>query len=146
MRFPPRLAHLATRAVVVAKLVPTYVAAHQVDEAEAHDRLEGALQGRLLEDLLAATWSAMLGSTKRLTEEGLLEKVAKTLQDRPLRPGRIAELTPGWSAFLLQVDLVAGTASDAAARVMEGDQGQRMSALGLAEAGAFLARELTRGK
>lgn len=146
MRYPPRLGHLATRAVVVARLLPTYARAHQVDEAEAQTRLDGALRGPLLEDLLAATWNALLGGTKRLSEEGLLEKVAKTLQDRPLRPGREVEPTPGWSAFLIQVDLALGTVSDAAARVMEGEQGRKMAALGTAEVGAFLAKELTRGK
>lgn len=146
MRFPSRLAHLATRAVVVAKLVPTYANAHNLEEEEAASRIDTALRGPLLEDLLAATWTAMLGGTKRLNEEGLLEKIAKTLQDRPLRPGRPAELTPGWSAFMIQIDVVVGTVGDAAARMMEGEQGRKMAALGTAEAGAFLAKELTRGK
>lgn len=146
MRVPPRLGHLATRAVVVAKLTPTYASAHQVDEEEAGIRLDAALRGALLEELLAATWTALLGGTQRLTEDGLLEKIAKTLQDRPLRPGRPAPLTPGWSAFLIQIDLAVGTAGDAAARVMEGEQGRKMAALGTAEAGRFLAKELTRGK
>ena len=73
MRFPPRLAHLATRQVVVAKLTPTYARAHQLDEDEARLRLEAALKGPLLEDLLEATWRALLGGTKRLSEDGLLE-------------------------------------------------------------------------
>ena len=53
MRYPPRLAHLATRAVVVAKLAPTYAAAHSIDDEEARVRLEASLSGSLLEDLLA---------------------------------------------------------------------------------------------
>lgn len=147
MRFPPRLAHLATRAVVVAKLLPTYAQAHQLDEEEARGRLEAALRvGGLLEDLLAAAWASMKGKTKRLTEEGLLEKVAGTLQERPLRPGRRADLTPGWSAFLILADLAAGTASDAARRLLESEEGRRRSQAGLQEVGAFLAAELTRGR
>ena len=144
MRFPPRLAHLATRQVVVAKLSPTYASAHQLEEDEARLRLDAALKGPLLEDLLEACWKAMLGGTKRLSEDGLLEKVAKSQQDRPLRPGREATLTPAWSAFLLRADLAAGTATDSAARVLESEQGRKMAAAGLAEAGAFLAKELTR--
>jgi hypothetical protein len=144
MRYPPRLAHLATRAVVVAKLVPTYAAAHSLDDEEARARLDAALSGSLLEELLAATWTSLLGGTKRLDEEGLLEKVAKSLQDRPLRPGRTVETTTGWSAFLVLADLSAGTASEAARRLMETDAGQTRGRAGLAEVGGFLAKELTR--
>lgn len=146
MNYPPRLGHLATRPIVVAKLVPTYAKAHQIDEEEAHGRLTRALAGRIWEDLLAAAWEAMKGKVKRLDEEGLLEKVATTLKDRPMRPGRTVETNPAWSAFMLLVDLEVGTASDAARRVMETEQGRKMMAAGLAEAGKFLGAELTRGK
>lgn len=144
MRYPPRLAHLATRAVLVAKLVPTYAAAHSIDDDEARSRLDASLSGSLLEELLASTWASLQGGSKRLTDDGLLEKVAKSLQDRPLRPGRTVEPTPGWSAFLVLADLSAGTASESARRLMETDAGQTRGRAGLAEVGAFLARELTR--
>ncbi|TSC25059.1 hypothetical protein [Corallococcus sp. Z5C101001] len=146
MPFPPRLAHLATKAVVVAKLGPTYAEAHRLDAEESAQRLSSALAGPLLTSLLEATWTQMLGSTKRLKEEGLLEKVAATLSDRPQRPGKVASLTPGWSAFLVLVDLEVGTASDAARRVMESDEGRKRAAAGLTEVAGFLAHELTRGK
>ena len=146
MAYPPRLSHLATRAVVVAKLVPTFAAAHHIDEEEAAERLDAALRGRLLGDLLEATWTALLAGTKRLDEEGLLEKVATTLRDRPQRPGRLAPLTPGWSAFLVLADLEAGTASDAVRRVLGTDEGRKRALDGLAEVGRFLAAELTRGR
>lgn len=146
MGYPPRLGHLATRAVVVAKLAPTYASAHRLDEAEAVQRLSTALQGRLLPQLLEETWTAMRGKSKRLTDEGLVEKVATTLKDRPQRPGRVAALTPAWSAFLVLADLEAGTASDAARRVMESPEGRQRAQEGLAEAGRFLAAELTRGR
>ncbi|HSP18786.1 MAG TPA: hypothetical protein VLQ79_04680 [Myxococcaceae bacterium] len=144
MRYPARLAHLATRAIVVAKLAPTFAEAHTIEHEEAVDRLNVALAGPLLEDLLAATWQALLGGTKKLEEEGLLEKVAKSLKDRPLRPGRPVEVTPELGAFLLLADLAAGTASDAAGRVMETDAGKARARAGLAAAGQLLARELTR--
>lgn len=144
--YPPRLGHLATRAVVVAKLTPTYARAHQLDDEEAARRLSVALSGALLPSLLEATWEAMKGSTKRLKEEGLLEKVATTLGERPMRPGRVATLSPIWSAFLVLTDLHAGTASDAVRRVMETEEAQRRAQEGLLEAGRFLAAELTRGK
>ncbi len=144
--YPPRLAHLATRAVVVAKLAPTYAEALRLDDEEAARRLSSALAGRLLPQLLETAWEAMKGKTKRLTEEGLLEKVATTLSERPHRPGRVAPPTPAWSAFLVVADLEAGIASDAARRVMETDEGRKRAQEGLAEAGRFLAAELTRGK
>jgi len=144
MRYPPRLGHLATRAVVVAKLAPTYARAHAIDDDEARTRLAAALSGPLLEDLLATAWASLLEGRKRLTEEGLLEKVAKSLGERPLRPGRAVEPTAGWSAFLVLADLAAGTASEAARRVMETDAGRERARSGVAEVGAFLARELIR--
>ncbi|QDE92578.1 MULTISPECIES: hypothetical protein [Myxococcus] len=146
MSYPPRLAHLATRAVVVAKLVPTYAQAHHIDEEEAAQRLSSALSGRMLPTLLDVTWTAMRGKAKRLTDDGLVEKVAATLSERPLRPGRIAPVGPALSAFFILVDLEVGTAGDAARRVMESDEGRRRGEEGLAEAGRFLAAELTRGK
>lgn len=146
MRYPPRLGHLATRPVVVNRLVPTYAKAHTIDEQEASERLGRALAGSLWEDVLAATWEAMKGRVKRLDEERLLEKVSATLEERPLRYGRVVEVTPTWGAFMMLLDLEIGTAGDAARRVMESEQGRKMISAGLAEAGLFLATELTKGK
>jgi hypothetical protein len=143
--YPPRLAHLATRAVLVAKLAPTYALAHQLDDEEAATRLDAALKGPLLAQLLDAAWEAMKGRTRRLDDDGLLEKVATTLRERPQRPGRVAPLSPAWSAFLVVADLHAGTASEAARRLMETDAGRQRGHEGLAEAGRHLAAELTRG-
>jgi len=146
VRYPPRLAHLATRAVVVAKLWPTFAAAHEMDEEEAEARLTSALQGQLLDELLAHAWEAMRQKAPRADESALLEKVAQTLSDRPRRAGRTAKLNSAWSAFLLLADLQAGTASETARRALETDQGRKTALEGLAEAGRHLAAELTRGK
>jgi hypothetical protein len=146
MRYPPRLAHLATRAVVTAKLWPTFAAAHQLDEEEARARLDAGLRGPLLDELLAHAWNAIQAKSRRLDEAALLQKVADTLADRPLRPGRTAKLNLQWSAFLLLADLQAGTASETARRALETEGGRKASIEGLAEAGRHLADELTRGK
>ncbi|SEU09823.1 hypothetical protein [Stigmatella erecta] len=146
MRYPPRLGHLATRPVVVNRLVPTYAQAHQIDEQEAAQRLSRAISGHLWEDLLAATWKALQATLKRPDEDKLLEKVATTLQERPLRYGKAVETNPSWSAFMMMLDLEIGTAGDAARRVMETEQGRKMLGAGLEEAGRFLATELTKGK
>jgi hypothetical protein len=132
--------------VVVAKLWPTFAAAHEMDEEEAEARLTTALQGQLLEELLAHAWEAMRQKTPRADESALLEKVAQTLSDRPLRAGRTAKLNSAWSAFLLLADLQAGTASEAARRALETEQGRKSALEGLAEAGRHLTAELTRGK
>lgn len=150
MAYPPRLSHLVTRPILVARLSPTYAAAHQIDDDEADTRLDAALSaggsaaGSLRDRLLDATWSALLGTTKRLDDAGLLEKVAKALQDRPFRRGRPAQVDAGWSAFLILVDLEVGTAGDAARRVMESEEGLRRAQAGLRTVGEFLAKELTR--
>jgi len=70
--------------------------------------------------------------------------VAKSLRERPLRPGRAVPVTPDLGAFLLLADLAAGTASDAAGRVMETDAGKARARAGLVAAGQLLAREVTR--
>jgi hypothetical protein len=135
---------LATRPVVAAKLLPSYAQVHQLDDDEAQSRLSQALRGKVWDQLLSSTWTALLGGTKRLTEEGLLEKVAQSLKDRPLRPGREAKPGPAMSAFWVLLDLEAGTASDAVRKVLETPDGQKRLQEGLVEAGRFLAAELTR--
>lgn len=144
MRYPPRLSHLATRSVVVAKLAPTYAEAHSIEDEEGVSRLDRALQSPLLDDLLAAAWAALLGTTERLDEDALVQKVASGLKNRPQRPGKIAPLTPGWSAFLVLADVRAGIASDAAQRLLETEEGAKRAKAGLAEVGKFLATELVR--
>lgn len=146
MRYPPRLGHLATRPVVVSRLVRTYAEAHTLDDEEAQQRLERALSGRLYEDLLAATWAVLTAEAKRLDEAGLLEKIAGTLTDRPLRRSKAATVNAQWSAFMLLADLEAGTASEAARRALETDEARKRLSAGLEEAGRYLAKELTRGK
>lgn len=143
MGYPPRLSHLATRKVLVAKLAPTYAKAHTIDDEEAHVRLESALEGPLLERVLFACWESLRGSHKG-GDEALLERVAQALADRPLRPGRVAALNPAWSAFLILADVEAGTASDAARNLLETEKGARLAEAGLSEAGRHLAQELTR--
>jgi hypothetical protein len=144
MSYPPRLSHLATTPILVAKFLPTYMAAHQVDDDEAASRLERALKGQLRERLLTACWDALTAQKRRLNDDGLLEKVAGSLADRPLRRGRVAKLSPAWSAFLVLIDIEAGTAADTVRRAMENEIAQQKAAEGIVEAGAHLAAELTR--
>lgn len=144
MNYPPRFAHLATQKVLVAKLIPTFSAAHRIDEEEARERLSTALHGALLEQLLEATWGALTENRKRLDDDGLLEKIAGSLAKNPYRPGKELEATPGWSAFMVLADVEAGTATDAARRLLESEEGKRRGQAGIREVGAFLAKELTK--
>ncbi|MBK7860226.1 MAG: hypothetical protein IPJ65_16750 [Archangiaceae bacterium] len=144
MSYPPRLGHLMTRAVIAARLRPTYAESHEIDEEEAQSRLERALTGQLWELLLHATWDALNDKKRKVDENAVLEKIAGTLKDRPLRPGRKAMLNPAFSAFLVVIDLEAGTASDAARKVLESPQGEAMKREGIAHAGRFLANELVK--
>jgi hypothetical protein len=145
MNHPPRLAHLATRTVLIARLAPTYAKAHNLDDEEAIDRLGAALTPSLVDQLLAATWVGLRAASKKPDDAALLDKVAKSLADRPQRPGRTASVTSGWSAFLILADLEAGTASETARRALESEDGKRLAREGLAEVGRFMAAELTRG-
>lgn len=141
--FPPRFAHLATQKIVVSKLIPTFAAAHNIDENEAHERLSAALRGPLFDQLMTATWAALTSTTTRPDDDKLLEKVAKSLTN-PYRTAKQAEVTAGWSAFMVLADIEAGTATDAARRLLETDEGKRRARAGVDEVGAFLAKELTR--
>ena len=144
MSYPPRLGHLITRAVMAARFRPTFAASHEIDEDEAQDRLERALRGGLWELLLESTWFALTDKKRQVDTDDVLNRIAKTLKDRPLRPGRVATLNPEFSAFLVVIDLEAGTASDAARKVLDSPQGEQMKKLGLAHAGRFLANELVK--
>lgn len=141
---PPRLGHLATRPIMVARLRPTFAKHHEIDEEEAEVRLQRALKGRLWELLLTTTWEALNDKKRKPPADAILERVAESLKERAYRPGRQAKVTPAFSAFLVLVDLEAGTASDAARKVLESSAGEVMKQLGLAEAGRFLAEEFVR--
>jgi hypothetical protein len=146
MSYPPRLSHLATRAVLVARLRPVFAEAHNLSDEEADQRLAAALSGSLLQEVLSYTWDELKNMRARLSEAEVLDRVAKSLAPRPLRPGRKAEVTRSWSAFFVLADIEAGIASEAARRALQSEEGQRMALEGLREAGRYLAAELLRGK
>ncbi len=143
MNYPPRLGHLATRQVVVAKWVTTFASQHHIDDEEARERLDKAFAGKLYEDMLALTWEALLDGWKK-DEAGLLEKVARSLRDRPLKQAKPHMESAELSAFLIVLDIHAGTASDAARRLMERPEGAAMAQKGLKFAGRVLALELSK--
>lgn len=141
---PRRLAHLATRPIVVSRLAPMFAHIHEIDDEEAAQRLTRALAGNLLSELLDAAWAGLVELKKAKDDEALLEKLAKALAKHPYRHGRVIEPDAAWSAFLLRIDLEAGMAGQAAQRMMDAPEGKKMAAAGLATAGRYLAAELIR--
>jgi hypothetical protein len=140
---PPRLSHLLTRAELVARLTATYAKAHEVDEEVAAEVLDRALRGPLREQLLDAIWNALQVGTSRLGDDRLLDKVARAMTDAPRR-SKAAVITPALGAALIRIDLEAGEAGESARRLLERKEGKAAADAGLAELGAFLAREATK--
>jgi hypothetical protein len=137
---------LCNRPVLVSKLAPTYAQSHEIDIDEGVERVDRALErdAKLRDELLGACWDELQAKRRSFDEAALLEKIAQLLKDRPQRPGKVAAMTPGWSAFLVLIDLDAGLASDSARRILESDEGKKRLADGVAEVGRFLAAELLR--
>jgi hypothetical protein len=61
-----------------------------------------------------------------------------------MRPGKVAELNPAWSAFLVSMDVHGGIASDSARRLLESEAAASAVSQGLVAAGKHLATELIR--
>ena len=141
MRYPQRFSHLVTHPVVVTKLAPTCAAAFNIDAGDALERIDKGAGGSVHEELLAACWDHLRAATD-LSDEELIENIAATLKRRGERPGKVAKVTPGWNAFLVMVDIRAGTASDTAQGLIGSDHGKKLVAAGLQEAAKHLAKEL----
>ena len=79
-----RLPHVVTRADLVLALTPTYASALSVDEDEARERLERALQShQLLQELHAALSRALVAQKgPRTTEDALVDKLSAGVQAR----------------------------------------------------------------
>lgn len=142
--FPPRFGHLVLRRHVVARLAATYAASHEIDEVEAGVRLDRGYSAELHERLLSATWAVWQAKPRPASEEKQLARIDEAMQAHPFRPARAVTPTAAWSALLLAIDVNAGFASMAARGLLESPEGQAGLSRGLADAGAWLARELLR--
>src|SRR5207237_6123112 len=108
-----RLPHVLTRADLARVVAPTYAKAAQVDEEEARDRLQRALESQRIADEVYAGLSAALADARgpRTSEDELIDKLSTGVQKRSRRV-RAAELSPAISAALVLFNLELGYAPE----------------------------------
>ena len=138
-----RLVHVLTRADLATLLTPTYAAAANVDDEEAHDRLTRALSDpELLEGLYSSISEALRKKlSARMEVDALMDKLAKRVA---LRKGHIKEApaSPQTSAAVVRINLVLGLAPESMRAVLETAKGKEALQGGLRALGAHLVAEL----
>lgn len=126
-----RLPHVVTRADLAWALTSTYAEALSVDEEEAHERLERALQSsRLLQEIHTALGEAILAHKgPRTTEDALVDKLSAGVQ---ARRGRVkpAPEDPAISAVLVRINLEIGLAPETMRATLAGDRGKAILGAG----------------
>ena len=141
MPFPPRLGHLATRAVLTAKLGPTYAQAHNIDEEEAASVSPAPSTGRCA----SSCWprpgcdARRQGAAHRGRPSG---EGRRPLGERPSAPGASRRTRPGAPSGARGPG---GGHRERRRAPGDGDgRGRRAADKGLAEAAGFLAKKLLR--
>lgn len=145
MYFSRRLPHVLTRRDLVALLAPTYAKARQVDEEEAAERLERALESPVALDAVYRGLSAALGDAKgpRTGEDAVMDRISAHLSARRARI-KAAEATPAVSAALVRLDLEIGLAPESMRATLATPRGEALLEAGLRELGAHLVKDLLR--
>jgi hypothetical protein len=138
-----RVPHVVTRADLAWALTPTYSAALGVDEDEAHDRLERALQGtRLLQEIHAAVADALSARKgPRTTDDAAVDKLSAGVQARRSRV-KAAPEDPAISAVLVRINLEIGLAPESMRQALAGDRGKAMLDAGMRKLADHLVKEL----
>jgi hypothetical protein len=138
-----RVPHVVTRADLAWALTPTYSAALGVDEDEAHDRLERALQStRLLQEIHAALGDALAARKgPRTTDDAAVDKLSAGVQARRSRV-KAAPEDPGISAVLVRINLEIGLAPESMRQALAGDRGKAMLDAGMRKLAEHLVKEL----
>ncbi|HET7752740.1 MAG TPA: hypothetical protein VFK85_02425 [Anaeromyxobacteraceae bacterium] len=138
-----RLPHVVTRADLVLALTPTYASALSVDEDEARERLERALQShQLLQELHAALSRALVVQKgPRTTEDALVDKLSAGVQARRARVKPAPE-DPAISAVLVRINLEIGLAPESMRATLAGERGRAMLDAGLEKLAGHLIKEL----
>jgi len=136
-----RLPHVLTRADLATLLTPTYAAAQNVDDEEAHDRLSNALgDARLLDDLYGSLSDALAAQQGKRTEDAIMDTLAKRVS---ARKGRLAAATgPEISAVIVRINLLLNLAPDAMRELLASGKGKATLDKGLRNLGTYLVREL----
>jgi hypothetical protein len=140
-----RLPHVITRADLALALAPTYAGAHSVEEDEAQERLEQALQSpQLLQELHAALGAAILAHKgARTTDDALVDKLSAGVQARRARVKPAPE-DPAISAVMVRINLEIGLAPEAMRATLAGERGKAILDAGFRKLAAHLAKELFR--
>ena len=132
-----RIPHILPRTELAVLLAPTYATALSVDEEEARERLEQALQQpELLRDLHAALAAAVVQEKgPRTTEDGVVDKLSAGLQARRARV-RAAPAGPGLSALLVRITSSSASPRSRCGRRSRPTRGERSSPRGCASSRA----------
>jgi len=141
-----RLPHVLPRAELALLLAPTYAESLSVDEEEARERVERALErpevlARLHQGIAVALEAAR---GPRTDEDAQLDKLSKGLQARRARV-KAVPATPGVSAVMVWLNLAIGLAPESMRETLAGRPGAAMLEAGLREVGASLVKDLVRG-
>jgi hypothetical protein len=141
--FSRRLPHVVTRADLTRVLLETYVDLMNVDDDEALDRLDRALQRPELLDALYRGLSTGLSAHQgeRTTEDQLMDKLAKGVQKRRSRV-KAAPGHPAIAAVLVRINLELGLAPEQMRTTLQTEKGRALLEDGLARLGKHLADEL----
>jgi hypothetical protein len=145
MYFSRRLPHVLPRKDLARLLAPTYAKARSVDDEEATERLERALESAAALDAVYRGVSAALADTQgpRTAEDALLDRISAHLATRRARI-KAAEATPAVSAALVRLDLEIGLAPESMRETLASPRGSALLEAGLRELGAHLVKDLLR--
>jgi hypothetical protein len=141
--FSRRLPHVLTRADLARVVAPTYAAALNVDEDEAHERVSRAVDRPGVADDLYRGISEALARSRgpRTTEDAQLDKLSAGVVARRARV-KPAPASPAISAVLVRMNLELGLAPEGMRATLATDRGRAMLDEGLRALGAHLAKEL----
>jgi hypothetical protein len=142
---PPerRIRHIVTRSHLATMLTPTYAAALDVEDEEAHERLAQAVQDeRVQDDLYEGLLEALKEKVSaRTSADAILDKLSAAIEGRVHRV-RAAEATPAVAAVMVRINLVLGIAPEAMRAMLESDKGRALCFKGKHDLGRHLLKEL----
>ena len=143
--FSPRIPHLFPPRTLARLLAPTYAAAADVDEDEAHERLTQALASPALVADLQRGISAALEAAQgpRTPSDKLLDRLSAGLGKRGGRV-RAAATSPGLAAVLVRIHLELGLAPEPMRATLATPRGAAVLEEGLRTLGGHLVKELSR--
>lgn len=143
--FSPRVPHLFPKKALARLVAPTYAAAMNVDDEEAHERLARAVEAPGVVDDLLRGISAALEEKQgpRTPADKLLDKISAGIAKRGGNV-RAAPSTPGIAAVLVRINLEIGLAPEPMRATLATPRGAAALEEGLAALGAHLVKELTR--